>query len=100
MTDSIEVPHDRLAEFCRRWKIAELALFGSVLRDDFGPQSDVDVLVVFTPQTPRGLEARERMDAELTEIFGRRVDVVEKTAVRNPFRRHEILRTHRVVYAA
>lgn len=100
MTDSIEIPHDRLADFCRRWGIAELALFGSVLRDDFGPDSDVDVLVVFTAGTPRGLEARERMDAELTEIFGRRVDVVEKTAVRNPFRRHEILRTHRVVYAA
>jgi predicted nucleotidyltransferase len=98
--DSVEVPRERLAEFCRRWGIAELALFGSVLRDDFGPDSDVDVLVVFTPATPRGLEAREAMEEELAALVGRRVDLVEKAALRNPFRRHEILSTHRVVYAA
>lgn len=100
MSDHVEVPGERLAELCRRWGIAELALFGSVLREDFGPESDVDLLVVFAPDAPRGLEAREAMEAELSALFGRRVEVVEKSAVRNPFRRHEILRTHRVVYAA
>jgi len=49
------VPIDRIAEFCRRWKITELALFGSVLRDDFRPDSDVDVLVTFAPDAPWSL---------------------------------------------
>ncbi len=70
----IEMPKDRIAEFCRRNRIRRLSLFGSVLRDDFGPDSDVDVLVEFEPGTCVGLRFFE-MEAELCDILGRRVDL-------------------------
>jgi predicted nucleotidyltransferase len=94
------VPIDRIAEFCRRWKITELALFGSVLRDDFRPDSDVDVLVTFAPDAPWSLYEWADMMDELKAIFGREVDLVEKDGLRNPFRRHAILSTRQVIYAA
>lgn len=97
---NIPVPHDRIADFCRRWKITEFALFGSVLRDDFGPDSDVDVLVTFVPNAPWSYWEHPIMQAELEEVFGRSVDLVEKRAITNPFRRHRILTTKRVLYAA
>jgi predicted nucleotidyltransferase len=96
----ISVDQATIADFCRRWHITEFSLFGSVLRDDFRPDSDVDVLVVFAPDTEFGWEDWEKMEQELEAIFGRPVDLVEKDAVRNPFRRREILKTHQVVYAA
>lgn len=96
----IPVDRDSIAEFCRRWHITEFSLFGSILRDDFRPDSDVDVLVVFAPDTELGWEDWERMERELEAIFGRPVDLVEKEAVRNPFRRRDILQTQQVVYAA
>lgn len=71
----IEIPKDRVAEFCRRNHIRRLALFGSVLRDDFGPASDVDVLVEFEPGTRVGLLRLARMEIELGEILGRKVDL-------------------------
>ena len=76
-----------VADFCRRWKIREFALFGSVLRDDFGPDSDVDVLVTLDEDAPWSLYEWVDMIGELREMFGREVDLVEKTAIRNPFRR-------------
>jgi uncharacterized protein len=91
---------DQIADFCRRWKITELALFGSVLREDFRPDSDVDVLVTFEPGAPWTLWDLSRMRIELEAIFGREVDLVEKKALRNPFRRQAILANQRVVYAA
>jgi hypothetical protein len=96
-----QVPVDqaRVAEFCLRWNITEFSLFGSVLRDDFRPDSDVDVLVVFAPDTQLGWSDWQAMQEGLEEMFGREVDLVEKRAVTNPFRRHHILKTHRVVYA-
>jgi len=78
----------------------ELALFGSVLRDDFRPDSDIDVLVSFQPDAPWSLWDLFDMRQELQEMFGREVDLVEKEALRNPFRKHEILQNHEVVYAA
>lgn len=96
----IPVDEERIAEFCRRWNVTEFSLFGSVLRDDFRPDSDVDVLVVFEENTVLGWRDWEQMEQELAAMFGRRVDLVEKEAVTNPFRRHHILKTHRVVYAA
>jgi uncharacterized protein len=90
----------QIADFCRRWKITELALFGSVLREDFRPDSDVDVLVTFEPGAPWTLWDLSRMRIELEAIFGREVDLVEKKALRNPFRRQAILANQRVVYAA
>ena len=86
--------------FCRGWKIKELALFASVLGEDFRPDSDVDVLVSFEPEGGITFDHRVEMLDELAEIVGREVDLVEKDAIRNPFRRHEILTTKEVVYAA
>ncbi|MCC6682715.1 MAG: nucleotidyltransferase family protein [Phycisphaeraceae bacterium] len=93
---------EHLAAFCRKWKVKELALFGSVLRDDFRPDSDVDVLVTFQPEAghfPSYWEWPQMME-ELQAIFGRKIDLVPKGGLRNPFRRHEILTTREIVYAA
>ena len=98
--NGLDIPEDKLADFCRRWKITELALFGSVLREDFGPDSDVDVLVELAPDHGLGLYDLIDMEQELRGIFGRDVDLVTKGGLRNPFRRHEILSTRQVVYAA
>lgn len=96
----IEIPEDRLADFCQRWQVTEFALFGSVLRGDFGPDSDVDVLVSFTEDAPWSLWDLFDMQEELEALFGRKVDLIEKEGLRNPFRRHEILTTREVIYAA
>lgn len=95
----IQVDRESIAEFCRRWNITEFSLFGSILRDDFRPDSDVDVLVVFAPEVQLGWTDWQEMEEGLEEMFGRKVDLVEKQAVTNPFRRHHILKTHQVVYA-
>lgn len=96
----LPIDHDWIADFCRRWRIQELALFGSVLRNDFRPDSDVDVLVTFEPNAPWTLWDLSRMRFELEDLFGRKVDLVEKKALRNPFRRQAILADQQVVYAA
>ena len=95
----INIPKDKIEDFCRRWKIKEFALFGSVLREDFRPDSDIDVLVSFAPDGGITFDNRVEMLDGLTAIFGREVDLVEKGTIRNPFRRHEILTTKEVVYA-
>ena len=102
---SARIPLDRkkIAEFCRRWKITEFALFGSVLRDDFRPDSDVDVLVTFAPETRYSLFDLVHMQDELKEIFGREVDLVERKAVErseNYIRRKHILSSVEPVYVA
>jgi len=75
-----------------------LSLFGSVLRDDFGPESDVDVLVSFADDAPWSLWDLTAMRDELGTLVGRPVDLVEKEGLRNPFRRHTILETRKVIY--
>jgi predicted nucleotidyltransferase len=98
----IRVPRKKLEEFCRRNHIRKLAFFGSVLRDDFGPESDVDVLVEFEPGKTPGL-AFFGMAEDLEQIFGRKVDLMTFKGVRysrNPIRRDAILNTARVVYSA
>ena len=100
MTVRIEVPQEQIASFCRRWQVKELAIFGSALGDDFGPDSDVDVLVAFQEGARWTLFDYVRAQQELEQIFGRRVDLVEKKAIRNPFRRRHILSNHEVIYAA
>lgn len=97
---NLEIPLGKIEAFCRKWKIKEFALFGSVLREDFRPDSDIDALVTFEPDGGITFDNRVEMLDELAEIFGREVDLVEKDAIRNPFRRHEILMTKEVVYAA
>jgi len=96
---NIEIPQQEIQAFCRRWKVQEFSLFGSVLREDFAPTSDIDVLISFLPETPWSLFEWVEMREELAKLFGRRVDLVEKEALRNPFRRQRILMTKRVVYA-
>jgi len=100
VTIRIDIPKDRIAEFCRRWKVKELAIFGSALGDDFRPDSDVDVLVVVRDDAMWTVFDHIKAEEELGEILGRRVDLVEKSAIRNPFRRHHIMKNHVVVYAA
>lgn len=73
--DRINIPNERLAEFCRQNRIRELSFFGSVLRDDFGPESDVDVLVEFRPGTRVGMIRLAGLELELGEILGRKVDL-------------------------
>jgi uncharacterized protein len=96
----ISLPLADIEALCQRWKVRELALFGSVLREDFSPESDVDVLVTFDPEAPWSAWDLIEMRDELKALMGRSVDLVEKGAVRNPFRRREILRSNQVVYAA
>jgi predicted nucleotidyltransferase len=86
--------------FCRKWRVRELSLFGSALREDFRPDSDVDLLVVFKPDDGWDLWDIIAMESELQQLFGRKVDLVEKRALKNPFRRFEILTTRQVLYAA
>jgi predicted nucleotidyltransferase len=100
----LSIPYEQIAEFCRKWNVSEFALFGSVLRDDFRPDSDVDVLVSFPSYdaTPSLFEHVEMQD-ELVKIFGRRVDLLTRGGVedsRNPIRKQAILESARVVYAA
>ncbi len=99
----VAVPSEPLAAFCRRWRVAELLLFGSVLRDDFRPESDVDVLVTFAPGTNFSLFDLTHMRRELEDLFHRAVDLVDRKVLEespNYLRRKEILRTAEVVYAA
>ena len=98
---NLELPDDALAEFCRKWRITEFALFGSVLTEEFRPDSDVDVLVRFEKDAPWDLWDIPTMQEELRAMFGRDVDLVDRDAVEqsaNPFRRRGILSNPRVVY--
>ena len=99
-TAAVALPPKRLEALCRKWKVRELALFGSVLRPDFRPDSDVDVLVTFDDDAPWSLWDLLDMREDLRELFGRAVDLVEQRSLLNPFRRRSILRTKQVVYAA
>jgi hypothetical protein len=99
---TLNLSDEALEVFCHKWQIREFALFGSVLREDFRPDSDVDVLVSFQPEAEWDLFDVVDMQNELEIIFGRKVDLLDREAVeqsRNPFRRRGILSNTRVVYA-
>jgi predicted nucleotidyltransferase len=99
---NILTPYEQIATFCLRWNITEFALFGSVLRDDFQPGSDIDVLVSFAPDTHWTLFDQVTMQDELQRLFGRHVDLVSKRGIersRNTRRRNVILRSAEVIYA-
>jgi predicted nucleotidyltransferase len=101
MSVAIEIDRHRIADFCRRWTVKELSLFGSVLRDDFRPDSDVDVLVDFRPGVSVSLSDYCRMEDELADILGRQVDLVMRTAVEespNYIRRRSILTTREPIH--
>jgi hypothetical protein len=82
-----------------KWKIKELAVFGSALRDDFSSGSDVDLLVVFEDDAHFSLFDLVDLQAELEQLLGRPVDLVEKAGLTNPYRRAEILKTAKTIYA-
>ncbi len=98
-----EFPSEGLTEFCRRWKIAELALFGSALRSDFAPDSDVDMLVTFEAGAGWSLMDHVRIQDELSGLLGRKVDLVSRKGIersRNYIRRKAILDSAEVIYGA
>lgn len=97
------VSADQIADFCRRWKIVRFELFGSVLRDDFDAQSDIDVLVTFAEGVRRTYSADLAMETEFAALVGRNVDLIERGLVeksRNYIRRRRILESARVLYEA
>jgi hypothetical protein len=99
----IELDRSAIADFCRRWQIREFALFGSVLRDNFGPQSDIDVLVTFHAGADWGLFEHASMQDELSQILGRNVDLLTRRGVEksdNPIRREAILKSAEVLNLA
>ena len=103
MSPGIHLDSVRIEDFCRGWKITELALFGSVLRDDSGPDSDVDVLVTFERDHPWSLLDHVQMQEELSAILGRGVGLVSRRAIersRNYIRRRAILDSAQVVHGA
>lgn len=106
MTDlqiQIDLPMGKIERFCRRWNIVEFTLFGSVLRDDFRPDSDVDVLVTFAPNAKQSLSVFLEMQKQIDEIFGREVDLIDREDIQrspNYIRRKAILSSARTVYAA
>lgn len=97
---SHSLPLQQIKDFCRKFGVAEFSLFGSILRDDFGPDSDVDVMLAFHPGRGFTFENTPDIQDDLQRIFGRPVDVIEKGQIRNPIRRQNIMNNYRVVYAA
>jgi predicted nucleotidyltransferase len=99
----IDVPIERIAAFCEKWKIREFALFGSVLREDFNPDSDIDILVTLSEDAEHSLFDLVHMEDELEELFGRSVDVVSRRGVeasRNYIRKNTILNSAEPIYAS
>ena len=99
MKPAIAIDPDAITDFCRRWNLVELALFGSVLSEDFRPDSDVDVLFDYGPEARLGWTALYDMEQELQRLFGRRVDLVSKRGLKKRIR-DDVLATAVVLYAA
>ncbi|MEW5956656.1 MAG: nucleotidyltransferase family protein [Chloroflexota bacterium] len=99
MIANLEVVPRQIADFCRQHKIRQLALFGSVLREDFRADSDVDVLVEFEPEARIGLLAFARTQRELSELFQRPVDLVTRDGLK-PLIKQAVLDQAEVIYAA
>jgi uncharacterized protein len=100
---NIDLPLAEIQETCKHWHIVELSLFGSVLREDFRPNSDIDLLVTFEPETRRGLTETLQIQDELQAIFGRKVDLIIKSAIErsdNWLRKKNILESAQTIYVA
>lgn len=99
----LNIPDDKIASLCKQWRIIELALFGSAVRNELRPDSDIDMLVTFEEGAEPTLFDMSRLSRELSELLDRDVDVLTRRAVqesRNPYRRREILDTAETLYAA
>ena len=95
----VSISEDQIADFCRRHHIRRLSLFGSVLREDFSPTSDIDVLVEFLPEHTPGLIGLMTMQGELEDLFGRRVDLLTPKFIHHSIRQR-VLNQARVIYDA
>jgi uncharacterized protein len=103
LQERLTITSEQLTEFCQQWQVAELSLFGSVLRDDFNADSDIDVLVTYRPTAKGGLFEKIRMKEELSLLLHREVDLVSKKAIEqshNWLRRKNILSSAEVIYVA
>jgi len=101
-TIQLPIPKNEIFAFCKRWKVTELSLFGSAVRNDFSSNSDIDALVSFSPQSEWGLFDHIQMKQELKELFGRDVDLITQRALElshNKLLRAEILESARVIYS-
>lgn len=96
-TLAIPIPAARIEAFCRRWRVQQLDVFGSVLREDFGPESDVDMLVAFAPDARPSLFDLVTMQDELETIIGRKVDLLERKAVES---NHNWIRREAILHSA
>jgi len=99
---ALDLPMEKIAQFCDRWQVTEFALFGSVLREDFRPDSDIDVMVEFHPEAHPTYSTLDQMEAELKSIFDRDVDLITRQGIatsRNYLRRNQILSSAQVIYA-
>jgi len=103
MNPEARIPQDRLAEFCRANSITELSIFGSALRDDFGPQSDIDLLVSFDEEAHHTLFDLIRMEEELEAMLGREVDLVSRRGIEkslNHLRCEAMLESAELIYGS
>ena len=96
----MEIEDDIIIRLSRKYRIKKLSFFGSILREDFGEISDIDVLVEFEDDNEYSLFDLLRIREEFEKVLGRKVDLIEKESLRNPYRRENILKNSRVVYAA
>ena len=96
----LPVTAEQLADFCRRHHVIEFALFGSVTREDYRPDSDIDVMLAYGPDAVRGIHEYLDIKEELAAMFGRDVDVMTKGPIANPYRRASIEKDLTVIYAA
>jgi predicted nucleotidyltransferase len=100
---NLEIDTNELAKLCKKWSIARIEVFGSALRDDFGPESDIDLLVSFQPEAHVGLFQMDLAEAELSRLFGRKVDLVSRRGIEaseNWIRKQDILSSAVQVFAA
>lgn len=102
-TPRIDIPKEQLAKLCKRWNIVELSLFGSVLRDDFGPDSDVDIMVKFAANSHTSLLDLVTIQNQIEQLVGRRIDLVTRSGIEhgsNPYIKNKILKNAETFYAA
>jgi len=100
---NLDLPMHKIQELCQRLQISELALFGSILRDDFSPDSDIDILITFAPNARKGLLTLAHIKHELEDLLGRNVDILTKKSIEqshNSIRRNAILESAQVIYVA
>jgi uncharacterized protein len=100
ISDRCHVTRSQIIDFCQRWNLIEFAIFGSVLRDDFRDNSDIDVLVNLAPNHGLSLFDWIDMQQELETLFNREIDLVDKRGLKNPYRRSEIMNTRQIIYAS